>query len=85
MKKLEVDLDQLGKLKLSIVEYCFLLWHKEKMIALDSKMISFNAKEVAEDLRFSESWARATFKRLAKRGKIRTFKKYFEILVFDYI
>lgn len=84
-KKFEVDLEKLSKLNLSFVEYSFLLWHKEKMKELDSKMISFNPKEVSEDLRFSESWARSTFKRLIRRGKIRTFKKYFEISIFDYI
>jgi len=84
-KKLEINLEALGKNRINLVEYCFLAWHKEKMISLGATMIKFDAKEVSEELKFSESWARSIYKRLIKRGKIRTFKKYFEISIFDYI
>lgn len=76
---LQIDLEKMRKSDLTLAEYCFLIWHKNKMEELNSKMILFSAKDVSEEFGFSESWARQTYKRLIRRGKIKPFKKYFEI------
>lgn len=76
---LEIDLEKMKKMGLSLSEYSFLIWHKNKMETLGSKMVLFSANEVSDAFGLSESWARQTFKRLIRRGKIKPFKKYFEI------
>lgn len=79
MNKLEIDLEKLQQFSITVPEYCFLQWHKDKMNDFNSELILFNAREVAEDLKYSESWARSTCKKLIRRGLVKPFKKYIRI------
>lgn len=78
--EIKLNCENLKKLNLTIPELAFLTYQTKYLKRFSTDYARFDAKETAEILGYSESWAREMFRKFKKRGVIKIFNKYFTII-----
>lgn len=75
-----LNCSNLKRLNLTIPELVFITYQKNYLKRFTTEFARFDAKETAENLGYSESWARDMFRKMKRRGLIKIYNKYFTVI-----